>query len=149
MSNIPSDEDFARADRLDRERHRNLDKVSKNVSRHFEKVRPLYRFYIFEEGNVKFRACVFFEKEEDIQAHLNRGVLRDTSEEVLLFFKGEPRVVRASQISGDLQEIVDFVYAELERQGRGKRGDITVAFEFDSDEDVNANFEGDYFLRLR
>jgi hypothetical protein len=52
--------------------------------------------------------------------------------------------------SGVTQEIEDFVYAELERAGRGGKGDIRVAFEFDSDENVNASFEGDYFnCRLR
>ena len=44
--------------------------------------------------------------------------------------------------------MMDFVYAALERAGRGKRPDISVAFEFDSDENVTANFEGDYFLRF-
>jgi hypothetical protein len=51
--------------------------------------------------------------------------------------------------SGVTDDIGDFIYAELERVGRGTRGEITVAFEFDSDENVQEHFEGDYLLRLR
>lgn len=122
MNKIPSDEDFARADRLDRERSRNLDRVSRNVKDHFGEICPLHNFYILPQRDNEFRAYVFFKEDKDIPA---------------------------CESSGVVQDFINFVYAELERAGRGKRGDITVAFEFDSDENVTANFEGDYFLRLR
>ena len=122
MSSIPSDEDFARADRLDAERSRNLDKVSENVKRHYREICPLHDVYLFpERGN--FRACIFFEKDRDLESCVHDGIT---------------------------QEIEDFVYAELERAGRGRKEEIRVAFEFDSDERIDAEFEGDYYnCRLR
>ncbi len=57
--------------------------------------------------------------------------------------------LEACKASGISQEMVDFVSLELERVGRGKPEGLKVAFEFDSDENVAANFEGNYFLRLR
>jgi hypothetical protein len=122
MSNIPSDEDFARAERLDRERWRNVEMVRKRVIAHFKRICPLYDVCLLPQGDPDFRAYVFFEKDRDVEACKNSGIV---------------------------QQMTDFVYAELELAGRGKRGDITVAFEFDSDENVMAKFAGDYFLRLR
>ena len=121
MYKIPSKKDFARADRLDRERHRNLDRVWRKVERYCKKFSQFYRFAIMPQGDPDFRAYVFFKKNKDIEA-----------------CKG----------SGIVQDIIDCVYAELERAGRGKKEDITVAFEFDSDENVIANFEGNYGDRL-
>jgi hypothetical protein len=121
-TNIPTDEEFARADRLDQERSRNLDNVCEAVKQHFMGVCPLHNVYILWQQDVDFRAYVFFEKDKDIKACKDSGVIRD---------------------------MIDFVYDELERAGRGKRGAITVGFEFDSDENVVANYEGDYLLRLR
>lgn len=121
-SSIPTEEDFARASRLARERSRNLDKVSEAVGRRFMSIAPLYNVYILNQRDVDFRAYVFFNKDKDINACKSSGVIRD---------------------------LIDFVYDELERAGRGKRGEITVGFEFDSHENVLANYEGDYLLRLR
>lgn len=122
MNRVPSDEDFARADRLMAERDRNLDVVSTNVKKRFNNICPLHNFYILWQRDVDFRAYVFFKEDKDIEE---------------------------CKVKGVFNEITDFVYAELERAGRGKRGEIEVAFEIDSDENVTANFEGDYFLRLR
>ena len=121
MTNIPSDEDFARAERLDKERSRGLKEVKEKVAEHFKKLCPLHYFFLMPQGDNAFWAGVFFKEDKDIQACEDSGVT---------------------------QEIIDFTYAELERAGRGKREDIKVAFEFDSDENVTAKFEGDYFLRL-
>lgn len=122
IADIPSDEDFARADNLMAEESRNLDMVSESVKRHFEGICALHDVYLFpERGN--FRACVFFEKDQDLESCMHDGIT---------------------------QEIENFVYVELERAGRGKKGEIRIAFEFDSDERVSAKFEGDYFnCRLR
>ena len=122
MSNIPSDEDFERAKRLARERSRNLDDVCDRVREHFEGAAPLHSVYILPQRDVDFRAYVFFRTNADIERCEAAGLSR---------------------------EIRDQVYAELERAGRGRRDEIRVAFEFDSDENVNRNFEGDYLLRLR
>ena len=122
MTNIPSDEDFARAKHLMAAESRNLDRVEKNALTQFSAVCSLHNFYILPQRDVDFRVYVFFKKDEDIETCRARGIDR---------------------------EIIEFVYKELEHAGRGKRGEITVAFEFDSDENVTAKFEGDYFLRLR
>lgn len=122
MNRIPSDEDFDRASRHMEERSRKLDKVREIVIQHFKNTSPLHDFYILDQRDVDFRAYVFFKEDKDIQT---------------------------CKTSGILQDLMDFVYAELEHAGRGKRGEIKVAFEFDSDENVTTNFEGDYFLRLR
>lgn len=99
-----------------------LDAVRDAVRREFGARCPLHEFFILDQRDVDFRAYVFFKRENDLTS---------------------------SEGSGIREELVDFVYAELERVGRGKRGATRVAFEFDSDENVKANFEGDYFLRLR
>jgi hypothetical protein len=121
-SDIPTPEEFERASRLAEERARNLDRVSKSVRAHFRRRCPLHNFYILDQMDVDFRAYVFFEREADITAMRESGM--------------------------DVQ-IMDFVYAELERWGRGRRDEIKVAFEFDSDERVQAARHGDYSLRLR
>jgi len=120
--NIPSDEDFAKAKRLARERSKNLDVVNKSVMLQFKDICPLHYFILMPQRNDQFWAGIFFVNDEDIA------------------------ICEESGVSDQIQR---FVYAELERQGRGKREDIKVAFEFDSDENVNRNFDGDYFLRLR
>jgi hypothetical protein len=122
MSNIPSDEDFARAHKLAAERFRNLDRACENVKQHFKRICPLHNIHILPQGDVDFRAYVFVNKNTDLEACKHNGIT---------------------------QEIEDFVFKELELAGRGKKADTTVAFEWDSDENVLANYEGDYFLRLR
>ena len=121
MTNIPSDDDFARAERLDKERSRGLEEVNESVHERFGTRCPLHYFLLMPQRD-DFRAYVFFREDRDI---------------------------RICEESGVSQEIIDFVYSELERVGRGKREDIRVEFEFDSNEKVNTDFEGDYFLRLR
>ncbi len=122
MTDIPSEEEFARAKRLMRSRFRGLDKVSELVKQRFKKIYPLHSFYIMPQRDVSFRAYVFFDRDEDIEACKSSGIVK---------------------------EIIDAVYCELEYAERGKREEITVAFEFDSNENVARNYEGNYFLRLR
>ncbi len=122
MTKIPSEADFARAKRLAEERSRNLSLVSARVKQSFKDRCPLHNVYILPQRDVDFRAYVFFRTDRDL---------------------------KECEAEGITQEIRDAIYSELERVGRGRRNEITVAFEFDSDENVEANFEGDYFLRLR
>lgn len=122
MSNIPSEEDFARAKRKMAERDRNLDLVCTKVKRRFMGVCPLHNLYVLWQRDVDFRVYVFFKKEKDIEACKANGVA---------------------------SEIEDSVYDELDNAGRGKRGEILVAFEYDSDENVRRKYDGDYLLRLR
>ena len=122
MTDVPSDADFERAKKLARERSRNLDSVCERVKERFKAHAPLYKVHILPQRDVDFRAYIFYRENGEIEMCEKNGVS---------------------------QQIRDSIYAELERAGRGCRGEITVAFEFDSDENVEANFEGDYFLRLR
>jgi hypothetical protein len=121
-SKIPTAEEFERASKLMEERARNLDQVRDRVLEHFGARCPLHQFFILDQRDVDFRAYVFFEQTKDIAAMKQVGV--------------------------DC-EIVDFVYAQLERLGRGRRDEINVAFEFDSHEHVLAKFGGNYLNRLR
>jgi hypothetical protein len=122
MSRIPSDDDFERASKHIDARLRNLDSVCDSVLRRFQEECPLYDFYILPQRDVEFRAYVFFETNKDIED---------------------------CQGNGTLERLKDFVIAELQRVGRARGHDLKIAFEVDSDENVKANYEGDYFLRLR
>ena len=122
MKNIPSDEEFDRASKKMERLSRNLDLVREKVLQHFRRRSPLHDFYILDQRDVDFRAYVFFEKDKDIEL---------------------------CKCNGITQEIIDCIYAELVNAGRGNKGEIKVAFEFDSHENVTANFEGNYLLRIR
>lgn len=119
---IPTKEDFVRADKLDQERSRGLAEVSNGVKRYMMGICPLYDVYTLAQRDVTYRVFVFFNKEEDMWKCKNNGAIR---------------------------ELIEFVHDELARATRQRRGEFTVAFEFDSDENVRANYEGDYFLRLK
>ena len=105
-----------------REKSRNLDEVRNSVRDHFETLCTLHDFFILDQRDVDFRAYIFFETNVQVES-AEKSSIKD--------------------------EIKRFVYSELERLGRGKPGEIKVAFEFDSHENVETNFEGDYYLRLR
>jgi hypothetical protein len=122
MNNIPTQEEFERASRIMKEKSRMLDVVRDAVRREFSERCPLHEFFILDQRDVDFRAYIFFKTETDLVA---------------------------SEKSGIREKLVDFIFSELERVGRGKRETTRVAFEFDSDENVRTKFEGDYFLRLR
>ncbi len=124
MSKIPSDDAFARAKRRMKERDRNMDRVNDVFREYFKKICSdrAHDSHIMAEDNFMFRAYIFFNKIKDVQ------------------------VCEESGVSSQLQQ---FVYEELERQGRGNRNSMVVSFEFDSDENVQASFEGDYYLRMR
>lgn len=124
MSTIPSDEDFARAKRRMKERDRNMDYVNEAFRKYFKDICPdkAHDSHIMSEDNLTFRAYIFYKTNNDIQLCEENGV------------------------SSLLQQ---FVFDELEHQGRGSKRSLSVVFEFDSDENVQSNFEGDYFLRMR
>jgi len=123
MTNIPSEEDFANAKKYMRERYRNIDKIEKNFLQYFKEICPTkyHKVYIFVEEEKQFRTFIFFKKDED---------------------------VKESEKNGIQQNLIDFIYSELERQGRGKKTELKVIPEFDSDESVDRNFDGDYYSRL-
>ncbi len=122
MNKIPSDEGLDRASKMMEQQFQGLDAVEAAVVNHFKNSCPLYDFCILPQGDDGFRAYIFFNTDEDIQKCTEAGIVED---------------------------IKACVYEELERAGRGKQGEIEVAFELDSHENVTANFEGNYFFRLR
>lgn len=122
MSKIPSDEELDRASKMMERQFLNLDVARKNVVNRFKSICPLYDIRILPQGDDGFRVYVFFETDKDVEDCKKNGIV---------------------------DSLQDAVCAELERGGRGKKSEITVAFEVDSDENVRANYEGDYYLRLR
>ena len=122
MNRIPSDEELDRASRMMEQQFQGLDVVKDTVVSRFKNTCPLYDFHILPQGQDRFRAYVFFNTNADVQKCTEVGIV---------------------------EEIKACGYEELQRVGRGKIGETAVAFELDSDENVTANYEGDYFLRLR
>jgi len=122
MTWIPSEEDLARAKRKMAERDRNLTEICESVKKRFMSLCPLHNVYVLWQRDVDFRAYVFFKNDKDI-----------------VDCKG----------NGTTTAIEDAVYEELESCGRGKRGEIVVSFEWDSDENVDNKYDGDYPIRLR
>ena len=120
-SKIPTEAELERASALADERARHLDDVREAVLARFRS-RGLQEFLILDQIDVDFRAYAFVARDADIEALHRSGLDRELS---------------------------DFVYAELERRGRGSHDQIRVAFEFDSTENVDANFRGSYYLRAR
>jgi hypothetical protein len=122
MTRLPSEEDLDRAKRKMAERDRHLTQVCENVKNRFLSNCPLHNVYILWQRDVDFRAYVFFNTDTDVVE---------------------------CKSNGTITAIESAVYEELERFGRGKRGEIVVAFEYDSNENVDRKYEGDYLLRLR
>ena len=122
QSRIPSDEEFARASAAMRKRSRGLSLVREQVVSQFRENGEIHEFFIMDCSEFSFRASVFYRWNRQIQEAKESGL--------------EPRIIAAT-------------YDELEKAGRGDLRTIEVEFDFDSQENVEANFEGDYFLRLR
>jgi hypothetical protein len=66
----------------------------------------------------------------------------------IIFFKTDGDIPKAKD-SGLQLEMENCLYDLLEKYDRGNRNEITVSFEYDSLENVQKNYEGSYFLRLR
>jgi hypothetical protein len=121
-NDIPSEQDFARAIAADEERNRGLSEVRSQI------------LSLFQRDGLH-EAFVFYSPLND-------------SYGVYLFFLRNDQIKEADK-SGLASQIKQAVLEALESVGRGNRETITVDFEFDSHENVEANFEGDYYLRLR
>lgn len=118
---IPSEEDFARARARDEERGRNLEVVRKSLLERLALLCRLHDVWVIPEGDREFRVLVFLEKEKDNEK---------------------------CKSSGLDQTIIGIAFAEIERAGRGNRNEVKIAFEFDSDENVKAKYQGQYWYRL-
>ena len=122
MRDPPSAEEVDRAIRNAESQFVNLDLVTEQVLSHFKRKCALYDFHIMPEGENNFRAWVFF----DTDAHLEEYTK-----------------------SKFIETIKDFVFAAMERAGRGSRHEIGIVFEFDSNQNVNKQYHGNYYNRLR
>ncbi len=122
-SNIPSDEEFARAKAAMRKQDHGLSQVRDRILKRFRE-RGVHEFFVlFSRPTSTFVAYVFYRCDEEIA-------------------KGDD--------SGFAAEIRDAVFEELAAAaGRGERDTLDVRFEFDSHENIERNFEGDYYNRLR
>ena len=119
---IPSAEDFARAKLIMRKNYQGLSEVSESILKLFRK-RGLHEiFVLYSPKTDSFGAYVFYDLESQIEEARDSGLEK---------------------------EIRNSVFSELERVGRGSRDAICLDFVFDSHENVELNYEGDYFLRLR
>ena len=119
---VPSEEDIARARRRDAERWSGVSRVCESVRSQFVDETPLREILTLPQGDGAYRAYAFYARESD---------------------------VAACQANGVSDQIVAFLRAELERVRGTAPGQLEVAFEFDSTENVDAKFGGDYFKRLR
>lgn len=67
---------------------------------------------------------------------------------VVIFFRTDSDITKC-ETNGTCEQMRTFIYDKLEEFGRGRRSEIDVSVEFDSFENVEKNFEGSYFLRMR
>lgn len=121
-NNIPSEEDFARAEAAMREKNKGLSETCDQIKKRFKKngVHEVYMFYDSDTND--FGAYIFYRWEHQIKEAEKSGL--------------------SSRIKND-------VFEELEKAGRGSKEAIKVNFEIDSHENVEKNYEGDYYNRLR
>lgn len=120
--NIPSEEDFARATAAMKNDDRGLSDVRQRILERFRDVGVHECFVLYSRPTDTFIAYVFYLSERDISEGAQ---------------------------SGRWAEIREAVYDELAAVGRGNRDKLNVTVEFDSHENVEKNYEGDYFNRLR
>jgi hypothetical protein len=121
-SSIPSDDDFARASAALKQRSRGLEEVRKMILAEFDEDGAVCEFFILDSSDRSFRAHVFFNLDQQIEKARQAGLT---------------------------QRIEDAVFRALQTAGLGARDEIEVEFEFDSQENVERNFEGNYYNRLR
>lgn len=121
-SNIPTDEEFAKAQAAMQLLDSGLSEASSAILNRFGGV-GLHKVFIFySPANDLFVAYLFF-------ANAQRQA--------------------ASENSDLLDQMKNSTLDELERAGRGKSSTLKVAFEIDTDENVQREFGGNYYERLR
>lgn len=119
---IPSDEDFVRARAAMQERDRGLSEVRSTILNLFGPD-GLHQFFIlYSEPHNLFGAYLFF-----------------TTQSALV----------AAEHSGLTDAIKSSVADQLERVGRGEKAALNIRFEVDTDENVQNEYDGDYYARLR
>lgn len=117
---------WARAMKALADDNRHIEEIALQFKAKFYSSPRLDQFFLGgvtnDEGRLQFGASIFFKTEADIAD---------------------------SEADGTSQAMRDFIYEKLEEFGRGKRHELNVQFEFDSFDNVQKDFEGSYFLRMR
>ena len=122
QKNVPSKEDLLRAKAAMRKKSQGLSEVRVRILNRFSR-RGLHEFLLFYSSKADtFGSYVFFDFDQQVEEAIMSGLAR---------------------------EIENAVFKELEKVGRGARRSIKVDFEFDSHENVELNYEGNYYNRLR
>lgn len=101
--------------------YRSTEDVRRNVMWHFQSRSPLHDFWIQDCGG-GFGAVVFLKANRDVES---------------------------ARTDGTVPAFIDFIMREWERAGYEKRDEVHALVEFDSDENVQAQFGGSYFARMR
>lgn len=120
MSDTPHDHERFRQKLPLSERLKGMDAIGAIVADRFRKS-SVKDVFILPQRDVDYRAYVFFEGDED--------------------------VARAKQ-ADILHQIIESIYSELCKAGRGSRNNIELDVEFDSRERVGRDFGGDYYARM-
>jgi len=121
-SNVPSREDFARAKAAMKEDDQGLAEVRRRIMTQFGS-RGLHQvFLLYSRATDSFGVFVFFQSNTQ---------------------------VASAHESGLVSEIEGAALQALEGARRGTRSSLDVRFEYDSDENVQMDFAGDYYDRLR
>lgn len=121
-NNIPSEEDFARAKAAIKKNDRGLSEVRELILNQFGSRGVHELFVLFSPTTNCFGVFVFYR----LIAQIEKG-----------------------KQSGLAEEIVTAVFQALEKVGRGPRSSLNVVFEFDSHENVENAYGGNYYDRLR
>lgn len=119
--NIPSKEDFARAKAAMRKNDQGLADVRAQILSEFAARGVRELFVLFSPASNCFGVYVFF--------HLSTQI-------------------EEAERSGLAEQIKAAVLDALERVGRGHRSSLNVSFEFDSHENVERDYGGNYYERL-
>lgn len=120
--NIPNDDDFARASSALKKRSSGLSEVREKILTRFQRSGEIFEFFIIDNSETSFTAYIFYRWERQIKE------------------AGE---------SGLAEQIGNTVIDELGKVGKGSQNGISINFEFDSHENVEQNYDGDYYSRLR
>ena len=120
--NIPTEEEFARASAILKERSRGLSQVRENILTIFGGGNGVHEFFILGGVGKHFTVYIFYQWDREIKEKEDLGFSAD---------------------------IIESVFEEMDRVGRGNKSEIKINFEFDSNEVVQKKYKGNYYNRLR
>ncbi len=121
QKNTPSKEDFARAKAVMKKNDQGLSEVRAKILNQFGDRGVHELFILFSPASNCFGVYVFYKINSQIEE---------------------------AKLSGLAEEIKVNILEALERVGRGSREILNVNFEFDSHENVEKYYDGNYYDRL-